>query len=264
MPDLPITWRLTRGGLAGLALLLFAALPAQAQTSLDDPDVAVEEGAEALGTPRWYNRQKDEFRPLAIQPPEAPKTQNTNRTSTLGNWGLSIGGWIRFLAWMALVVLLVMIAWLLIKSFLKRENSQFADIDEPQAPRPLDTTRVEELPLLLSTPPDDYLEAAHRHYRRGEFGPAILYLFSHQLLQLDRWHWIHLVKGKTNRQYLREVARSRSKQRDELLAIFEQTVLLFEEVYFGKRIPPQGAIDQAWGQIARFEAIVPFATELAA
>src|SRR5690606_8945463 len=127
------------------------------------------------------------------------------------------------------------------------ENDQLATLDELEQQRAKpDIARVEELPLVLSTRPEDYLDAAHRYYQKGEYGPAILYLFSHQLLQLDRWHWLHLLKGKTNRQYLREVARARGAAAGELAAILEVTVLLFEEVYFGKRIPPREAIDKAW------------------
>ena len=45
-----------------------------------------------------------------------------------------------------------------------------------------------------------------------ELSAAIIYLFSHQLLQLDRRQVIHLTKGKTNRQYLREIGRPPLRQ----------------------------------------------------
>ena len=51
----------------------------------------------------------------------------------------------------------------------------------------------------------DLLAEARRHYQAGNYGAAIVYLFSFQLVQLDRRQIIQLAKGKTNRQYLREV-----------------------------------------------------------
>jgi hypothetical protein len=222
---------------------------ARAEADLTDPDVAVEEGHDALGTPRWFDAKADDFRPLYAKPPKP--TRNWN----FGNWSFLFGGWIRFLMWLLFAALLLLIVYLLTKSFLRRESSQLAEVDG-RSRAPIDEARVEELPLTLSTPPEDYLEAAHRHYRRGEFGPAILYLFSHQLLELDRWHWIYLIKGKTNRQYVREVTRAQGKPRDELAGLLNKTVLLFEEVYFGKRIPPRPAIDEVWGLIDRFETLV--------
>ena len=51
----------------------------------------------------------------------------------------------------------------------------------------------------------DLLAEARRHYQAGNYGAAIVYLFSFQLVQLDQRQIIRLAKGKTNRQYLREV-----------------------------------------------------------
>ena len=70
--------------------------------------------------------------------------------------------------------------------------------------------------MTLKKSPADYLDEAQRLYRNGDYAQAIIYLFSHQLLQLDRRHWLRLVKGKTNRQYLREVRRSASPHAAEL------------------------------------------------
>ncbi len=262
MPEVA-TIRLTRParGIPPLGWLLVAlvwwslAAPLHAAPDLAEPDQAVETARESMGRPRWYDTATDDFRPIHIKPPPAPRQPRN----------LGSGGWLRFFAWLLFALLLGLIAWLIIRVFMTHENNQLETLDEldHRKARP-DIARVEELPLILSTPPEDYLNAAHRYYRKGDYGPAILYLFSHQLLQLDRWHWIHLLKGKTNRQYLREVARAREAAAGELAAILESTVLLFEEVYFGKRIPPREAIDQAWSQIDRFESLVLQVAERAA
>ena len=45
--------------------------------------------------------------------------------------------------------------------------------------------------------------------RPGDYGMAIIYAYAYQLVELDQHHAIQLRKGKTNRQYLRELRRSR-------------------------------------------------------
>ncbi len=77
----------------------------------------------------------------------------------------------------------------------------------------------------------DLLAEARRHYQAGNYGAAIVYLFSFQLVQLDKRQIIRLAKGKTNRQYLREVG-----PRAALLRLVEQTMVAFEDVFFGNRI----------------------------
>ena len=247
-------WQRGRGSLLETSLLLLAvlwgtSLPLHAAPNLAEPAAAVDAARDSFGPADWYDAENDEFRPVELKAPR-PSRQG-------GSWGITFGGWLRFAAWLLFALLLGLVAWLIVRAFLNRENQQLTMLDELDLRRTKpDITRVEELPLILSTPPEDYLSAAHRYYQRGEYGPAILYLFSHQLLELDRGHWLYLVKGKTNRQYLREVSRAAAAAREELAAILEGTVLLFEEVYFGKRIPPREAIDQAWRQIDRFESLV--------
>lgn len=232
-----------------LALMVGPPSFACAQTDLSDPDQATEAVGKALGSPNWYDRAADDFRPIRVK---APKLPSSSGFPNFWFWGEI---W-RFLFWTLLFVLLAVIAYYAVRAFLAREASQAVDLEETQERRPGDITRVEELPVALATSPDDYLFEAQRRYRQGDFGMAIVYLFSHQLLQLDRRHWLRLVKGKTNRAYLREVRRASAPAAPELAAITEQTMLLFEEVYFGKRLPPQGEIDAAWGRIDRFETLV--------
>ena len=65
--------------------------------------------------------------------------------------------------------------------------------------------RVESLPLAVDARRLDLLAEAQRCRERGDYGRAIIFLFSHQLLQLDKHGRIRLARGKTNRQYLREI-----------------------------------------------------------
>ena len=67
-----------------------------------------------------------------------------------------------------------------------------------------DADRVEALPFHVRAASGDFLAEARRLYDAGHYSEAIVYLFSYQLVQLDKHHVIRLAKGKTNRQYVRE------------------------------------------------------------
>ena len=64
-------------------------------------------------------------------------------------------------------------------------------------------------------------------WNEGRFGEAILCLFGYQLVELDKHQRIRLAKGKTNRQYLREMGSG-----GRLRRIVEQTMVAFEDFFF--------------------------------
>ena len=72
------------------------------------------------------------------------------------------------------------------------------------------------------------------------------------LLVLDNAHKIHLVKGKTNRMYLRELRREPPRLR----AIMEMSMLAFEQVYFGKHSISAEHFALLWGQLDEFHQLV--------
>lgn len=221
-----------------------------AQENLADAEVAVQQGGEALGRSpdfSWYDEPTDAFRPAKVSP---PRQRRTNR----GGGGGGGGDLLVFLMWTLLALLLVLLVYLIARAYLNREVSEAETVVNSAVGG--DIARVEELPVALTTAPEDYLSEAQRLYSKGDFAQAIVYLFSHQLLALDRRHWVRLVKGKTNRQYLREVRRSAAPAANELATLFEQTVLLFEEVFFGKRLPVREKIDATWQQIDAFEKML--------
>ena len=67
--------------------------------------------------------------------------------------------------------------------------------------------RIEALPFDLqgSAAKGDLLAMARQAYNANDFRSAAIYLYSHVLLSLDHFGWIRLTRGKTNRQYLREL-----------------------------------------------------------
>ncbi len=89
---------------------------------------------------------------------------------------------------------------------------------------------------------------ARRHYEQGNYSEAIIYLFSYELVQLDKFALIRLARGKTNRQYLREVPR-----RPELRSPLERTMVAFEGVFFGSRLLDRAGFEACWQQLPQFE-----------
>ncbi|MGI9456323.1 MAG: hypothetical protein ACR2NU_07155 [Aeoliella sp.] len=237
-------------------VLIAFGTPARCNVDLSDPDTAVETGHQALDkSPAlpWYDSAADDFRSVAVEPPPTPRPPSN----------FNLGEWVRVLGWLALAALLVLLVFLVTKAYLRREEIDAETWDNTQRASG-DISRVEELPVALATAPGDYLNEARRLHSAGDHAQAIVYLFSHQLLQLDRRHWIRLVKGKTNRRYLRDVRRSSAAEAAQLAGIFEQTVLVFEEIFFGKRLPPQQLIDNCWRQVGTFESLVAQTAERAA
>ena len=64
---------------------------------------------------------------------------------------------------------------------------------------------------------------------------------------------IRLAKGKTNRQYLREITRSGRRALGDIL---EQTLLAFEDVFFGDRELPRDRFEACWQQLAEFDRLL--------
>ena len=94
------------------------------------------------------------------------------------------------------------------------------------------------------------LEEARRHYRDGDYGEAIIYLFSYQLVQLDKHQLIRLAKGKTNRQYVRELG-----PRVELGYLLTTTMQAFEDVFFGNHSIDRVRFESCWLRLEEFESL---------
>ena len=119
--------------------------------------------------------------------------------------------------------------------------------EEQAAARQSDVDRLESLPFASRGPSTDLLDEARRCYEAGDYGQAIIFLYSYQLLQLDRHQVIRLARGKTNRQYLREV-----RQRAGLLPLLERTMVAFEEVFFGRHRLERARFESCWEQLDSF------------
>mgnify|MGYP000027827509 CR=1 FL=1 len=232
----------------------------QSAFALAEPDHAVQAGRQALDrwwTPYpWYDPHTDGIRRIRVSKPW--------NWDWLWKW---LEGWLgqtqqvgptvawvrvfRWLVWAFAVAALVAAVYLLLRAYrLYRgraaEKSDTVDLDGGAA----DQRRIEALPTLRRRP-SDLLAEARRLYQQGNYSEAILYLFSHQLVQLDKHELIRLERGKTNRQYVRELGAC-----DRLCRLVEQTMVAFEDVFFGNHRLDRFRFESCWTRLAEFEALL--------
>jgi hypothetical protein len=66
---------------------------------------------------------------------------------------------------------------------------------------------------------------------------------------------LRLAKGKTNREYLRELS-----GRPEIYGIVAQTLVPFEDVFFGEHQLTRERFEACWNQVERFNRLIEQAT----
>ncbi len=116
-----------------------------------------------------------------------------------------------------------------------------------QALRARQSRRFEGLPAGLEPESDDPWSDAMRRRARGDYAGAIICLFAHQLLTLDRLRMLRLAPGRTGRQLVRAID---DRQIREWV---ERTLRLFEAVYYGHRVPSAKTFESVWVQAEAFE-----------
>lgn len=205
---------------------------AEAQASIEAGHEVFEQGRYP-----WYDAERDSLRPLTLPPsPAKPEPREFD------------GSFLRYLAWgllaAALVVLVAFIAYAV-------RNRTRRPVDPKKAVAPAQRAAAESLPFMADRSRGDLLGEARRHYQQGNYSEAIIYLFSYQLVELDRFALIRLAKGKTNRQYLRELGKS-----PPLRPPLELTMTAFEDVFFGRRDLDRAGFEACWSQLPLFEQLV--------
>jgi hypothetical protein len=252
-----------RGWMPAVTLLtgLLLVLAVRAQTPSSDAAGAVESGRRALanrGSYPWYDAQQDALRRLDVRPPR-PTAANRNSTweSQPAQPAASISWrWLwemlRWFVWAVIVALLVGLVLLLVRAFLNREARAEGRTEGAETSATRDyADLVENLPFPLPRHQADFLEEARRLYEAGRFGEAMIYLFSYQLVQLDQHHVIRLARGKTNRQYLRELG-----PREDLRDILLRTMLAFEDVFFGHYDLDRARFESCWTRLDDFHRTI--------
>jgi len=221
-------------------------------------DAAIEAGREALrGRTRfpWYDTEQDALRRIDVQPP-ADTAENRRSTwqgslpdSSAPSFGTDWSGlWavIEALIWSGLLALLIWLVYFLARSYLRQHSAPEAEEAVADLARS-EEDLIENLPFDVRRPQADLLAEAKRLYELGAYAQAVIYLFSYQLIRLDRGQHIRLARGKTNRQYLREL-----QPRPDLRGILERTMLVFEEVFFGHYALDRAGFERCWERLDEF------------
>jgi hypothetical protein len=217
-----------------------------------DPQEAVQSGQKALdhwGRYPWYDAKSDDLEPLDLSP---PWWANWWPNSQGPSWSLSLpSSLLQWVAWIVIALALGVMILLLVRTFLARRKSPTGEVaGSGRSSAADDRRRVEALPLPGVGGQLDLLAEAERQYHLGHYGQAIIYLFSYQLVQLDRQQLIHLSKGKTNRQYLRELGPHKPLRR-----LLEPSMLAFEDVFFGQHTLDRGRFEWCWARLGEFQSL---------
>jgi hypothetical protein len=221
---------------------------AHAQTMSDQE--AIDTGQKALrGDFPWYDAKSDQLRRIDVSPPKDLQNRHSRWQFQKPTW--SWPPWlmqtIQVLFWIVFALLLLLVVYVMVRAFVSFEAGTAAAAQRSASIASGDADRVESLPFQVERPLADLLEEARRHYDAGRFGEAIIYLYSYQLVELDKHQVIRLTKGKTNRQYLREVRR-----RSGLGELLERTMIAFEDVFFGNHRLGRSRFESCWESLDQF------------
>jgi hypothetical protein len=209
---------------------------------LGDASTPVKKALESGKYP-WYDPKSETVKP--VWPPDLnwltdwlDRWFGKRRVPGIGRLGdlIAVG-----LAMLALAVFLMVLFELW---------KRYRPVNEGDAARQIEmgtSSRIEDLPAgVRPETADPWAEAVARR-ARGDLAGAIICLFAHQLLTLDRLQQIRLVPGRTGRQYIRAI------DDRELHSSVEPTLRLFEEVYYGHHIPSLEAFERVWALAESFE-----------
>lgn len=207
----------------------------------------IDRGREALsreGFP-WYDADQDAVRPVRVKPPKP--TSATNQGASRGTATASQG-----ISWLAIAVVFGVAIILLARAYLNREKLPAVRVyEQGKAAAANDSTRIEALPFRIRPADNDLLEETRRQSESGHYEAAIVYLFSYQLVEMDKHQVLRLTKGKTNRQYLRDLRRQ-----PRLSRLIEHSMVAFEEVFFGGRPLGREAFESRWRTLDEFHSLV--------
>ena len=203
--------------------------------------------SDALQDSIWYDAETGQVKPIVIKPqnddslnrhsrwlPKAQRIRQRRATTTGGTSGgnLTIGN---FFGWLLIAMFILSTVGFLVYAISKAEielgsgatvKSKIGDETVDQQTM----ERMKHLPAELRRDGINLRSEAERLKDEGQFDQAIILLFGHQLLMLDKAGMLRLTRGKTNGKYVRE---TRSADRDcgtQLRA----TATAFERSYFGR------------------------------
>lgn len=227
----------------------------------------IESGREAFSQRNypWYDAENDQLQRIEMKAragsksaarheiPEAPA--KANRPAGTPNSGSGGSSWIRFVIWLVIGIFVAGVLGVLVWAFLRMESNREPTVNS--VPRRTMAESIKELPFQLESANGDFRQLVQQAMARGDYRTAVIYLFSHVLVSLDQKGLIRLRKGKTNRQYLRELRPHRS-----LADYYQRIMVPFESVFFGDHEPDPEEVSRCWSHLEQFQTGVDQSTEV--
>ena len=222
-----------------VSLICLILCPAPSRADIDE-DAAISAGAEALDSwwdYPWYDDESDGIRRIDLEAQRQAPVTNTQTGSSSWSWDLE------WLGWVLIVLVVLLVLWMLLRVYWTRTPRSGGSDDAALVGRPVSVDRLEELPFQLDQPAGDLLSESRRAAEAADYDRAIVLLYSHQLLELDKREAIRLTKGKTNRQYLREL-----RLQAGLAPLLATSMVAFEDVFFGGHSLGRARFEECWRQ----------------
>jgi hypothetical protein len=223
--------------------------------SVSQPDAAFDEAITKSSLP-WYDPETDGIRTPEI-PDRSPSgledRHNVPEATVTKPAGPKAGppsadgalGVASIIVLILGAILLAAVITGLIFAFLKIESGDSGGSKHRK--RTSIEDHISRLPFEVEQTTGDFATEAQAAYQSGDYRKAIIYLYGDVLVTLDRESLIRLQKGKTNRQYFREVRRHR-----ELSGFFLNIMTAFEDVFFGQHDVDRQRVDECFGQWGKF------------
>jgi hypothetical protein len=229
--------------------------------TLADPAESVTAGRDALDHWRrypWYDSEADAVERIDVSRPwwldwEWPDwfDWDWNFSGGSGSSWSWPGTLFQVVAWSIIALLLIGLIYMLFRAYKKRAGGLTGSDKDERTEAENHRERIESLPFPVRAARSDLLAAARQCYQQGDYGEASKYLFSYELVQLDKHRIIRLARGKTNRQYVREIGASGG-----LRPLVVQTMIVFEDFFFGNHTIDRAQFESCWSRLAQFEAHV--------
>lgn len=275
---------MTRPTILLVCLWTLSAAAAQAA----EPDASIEAGRRALdrgGLYPWYDAMRDDVRPLPAPdddfdddldsesdptsemdegPGSGVPSRRSSGSDSDSGWGSeddssprqsisppnlpTLPGFQVF-AWLLVAAALLAVTYVVVWAFWSLLPGRRAVRDDDDSDDQDRLRRRDALPTVARFQAG-LLDEARRRYEAADFDNAIVYLFCHQLVQLDRHDRIRLTRGKTNRQYLREL-----DPQTDLRKILQQSMSTFEDAFFGHHAIDRTRFEGCWNRLEEFETL---------
>ena len=218
--------------------------------------------AQDLQSMPWTDQDSGEPIPHGVQERQPALTRDrtsipeklVKKASPATNWNWNFGG-LGFLSafgpamvygflFLAAALLLALIIWVFLNSRVEiaSGNDDFSRPDRSLA------ESIRHLPFEMDVTQGDFRQQAQTAYQAGDFRKALIFLFSHVLVTLDQEKLVRLKKGKTNRQYLRELSPS-----PPLVGYYGDVMIPFEQTFFGDYPITKDVFEQCWQGLNEFQ-----------